>query len=351
MDHLHHSLLNTYTAQPLDRSAHGRKDPDWLATQLADTRSEYLILNGHGIVTINRAPLILSQDQFHALNASDKLTNPVNPLLLGLKKTDNTPVFLVNTTEPEEDLSALFQPILNNINSLDDIDNTEVIDNAKAIENQSIERLSLREITREIDPEMASMYSYATVLNHWHITTRFCTRCGSALEIKEGGSVQQCTNESCSHIEYPRINPAVIMRVTKDNKILLARQANWPEYRYSVLAGFVEVGETLEQAVEREVMEEVNISVKNINYHSSQPWPFPNSMMLGYTAEASSDAIDLEQDDIEDALWLTAEELKVKMIEGTLLPSPDISISYSLINDWFQAQTGISLNEFRSSLA
>ena len=162
--------------------------------------------------------------------------------------------------------------------------------------------------------------------------------------------MQQCTNEACKHIEFPRINPAVIMRVTKGNKILLARQASWPEFKYSVLAGFVEVGETLEHAVEREVMEEVNIPVENINYHSSQPWPFPNSFMLGYTAEASSDAFELEQDDIEHALWLTAEELKTNMVEGTVLPPPDLSISYSLINDWFYGETGMTLNEFKSSL-
>ena len=198
MDHLHRSLLNTYTAQPLDRSAHGRKDPAWLTTQLANTQSEYLFLNGHSIVTINRVPLILSHDQFHALDSS------VNPLLLGLKKTDNTPVFLVNIREPKEGLSTLFQ---------------ELIDNSESIDGETFESLSLWDITREIDPKMASMYSYAILLNHWHISTRFCTRCGSALEIKEGGSLQQCTNESCAHIEYPRINPAVIMRVTKGNKI------------------------------------------------------------------------------------------------------------------------------------
>jgi len=140
------------------------------------------------------------------------------------------------------------------------------------------------------------------------------------------------------------------MRVTRGNKILLARQASWPEFKYSVLAGFVEVGETLEHAVAREVMEEVNIPVENINYHSSQPWPFPNSFMLGYTAEASSDVFELEQDDIEHALWLTAEEMKVSMTEGTVLPPPDLSISYSLINDWFQAETGMSLNQFKDSV-
>ena len=140
------------------------------------------------------------------------------------------------------------------------------------------------------------------------------------------------------------------MRVTNGDKILLARQANWPEYRYSVLAGFVEVGETIEHTVEREVMEEVGIVVNNINYHSSQPWPFPNSLMLGYTAEATTEAFDLEHDDIEQALWLTASEMKIKMTEGSVLTPPDLSISYSLINDWFQTQTGESLSEFKSSL-
>ena len=320
MDHLSRSLLNTYTAQPLDRSAHGRKDPDWLAAQLADESSEYLILDGHALVTVNRVPLILSHEQFQTLKLSEQ------PSLLGLKKVNGTPVFSVNIPEPAVTLAEIL-----------------------AGQADEVASLSLREITHETDHEITSMYSYATLLNHWHITTRFCTRCGSALEIKEGGSMQQCSNDSCGHIEFPRINPAVIMRVTMGDKILLARQANWPEHRYSVLAGFVEVGETLEHAVAREVMEEVNIPVENINYHSSQPWPFPNSFMLGYTAQASSDSFELEQDDIEHALWLTAEELMAKMSEGTVLPPPDISISYSLINDWFQAETGMSLNEFQST--
>ena len=320
MDHLSRSLLNTYTAQPLDRAAHGRKDPDWLTAQAANTQSQYLVLDGHSVVTVDRAPFILSHPQFQTLN------NPELASLLGIHKTDGVPFFAINITEPKSTLANL----------LDGLAKPSVI-----------ESLSLREITRAIDPEIASTYSYAMLLNHWHITTRFCTRCGAALEKKEGGSIQRCTHQDCGHIEFPRINPAVIMRVTKGNKILLARQASWPPYKYSVLAGFVEVGETLEHAVEREVMEEVNIPVENINYHSSQPWPFPNSFMLGYTAEARSDAFELAQDDIEHALWLTAEEMQIKMKDGTVLPPPDLSISYRLINDWFQSETGMSLNECR----
>ena len=297
MDHLSQSLLNTYTAQPLDRSAHGRKDPAWVLAQQNNPKSEYLVLNDHNVVTISRTPLSLSQMQFRQLGTQEE------PALLGLKKSDAVPVFAINI----KDLQT-------------------ILDCVQGIESSQIESVSLREITREIDPEIAAMYSYATLLNHWHISTRFCTRCGTALKKQEGGSMQQCTNDDCGHIEFPRINPAVIMRVTMGNKILLARQETWPAHRYSVLAGFVEVGETLEHAVQREVMEEVSIPVDNIHYHSSQPWPFPNSFMLGYTAEASSDKFDLEQDDIEHALWLTAEEMKERMIEGDVLPPPDLSI-------------------------
>jgi len=110
------------------------------------------------------------------------------------------------------------------------------------------------------------------------------------------------------------------------------------------------VGETLEHAVQREVMEEVNLAVENINYHSSQPWPFPNSLMLGYTAKATSYELDFEQDDIEHAMWLTADEMKQKMSDGSLFPSSYISISHSLINDWFFDQTGISIRAFKSEL-
>jgi len=316
MDDLSRSLLNTYSVQPIDRCTLERKESDWLLEQLGNIRSEYLVLNGHMLVCKKRKPVVLSQAHIETLN----LSSP--PSLLGLKKTSSTPVFVVNIEQPEQ-----------------------VFDSIKPIEY-----LSLREITSEIDTEMAAMYSYAMMLNHWHLTTRFCSRCGSALESKEGGILQQCSNQSCAHIEYPRINSAVIMRVTKGDKILLARQENWPENMYSVLAGFVEVGETLEHAVAREVMEEVNITVKNINYYSSQPWPFPNSLMLGYTAEATSDELDFEQDDIEHAMWLTADELKEKMIAGTLMPSSEISISHRLIDDWFRKETGTPLKRYIASI-
>lgn len=320
MDHLSRSLLNTYTAQPLDRVAHLRKDPVKLAQQYEHPQALFLVLDGHNIVMVGDQPLQLNQTQWQSLQLDH------TPSLLGLRLSDSIPVFKVNVRDLMSDLVAL------------DIDPSVLASH------------SLREVTLKLGMETAAIYSYALILNHWHITTRHCTRCGTLLRQGEGGSIQQCANGNCRHIEFPRINPAVIMRVTCGNKILLARQASWPEHRYSVLAGFVEIGETLESAVQREVFEEVGVTVENICYHSSQPWPFPNSLMLGYRAEAKDTTLDLEDDDIDQALWLSAEELREQMIAGTVMPPPNLSISYRLIDDWFQAETGETLETFQSNL-
>lgn len=325
MDHLRRSLLNTYAAQPLDRVAHGRKNKEWLTQQVLHPKARFLVLNDHNIVCHQQQPLILTQRQFQALKTT------CQPGLLGVKHsgTDQAyPVHKINIKDPDVTLEPLrMMP--------------------EFVGSELFEALPLRVITTALDHDTASMYAYASILNHWHETTRFCTRCGTGLEQKEGGVIQQCQNDDCRHIEFPRINSAVIMRVTHGDKILLARQENWPEYRYSVLAGFVEVGETLESAVQREVLEEVNIRVENIHYHSSQPWPFPNSLMLGYSAEAIDTDFELEQDDIGEAQWLNADELIQKMQEGTVLPPPDLSISYQLINDWFEEQTGQPLSQYQ----
>ena len=325
MDHLSRSLLNTFTAQPLDRVAHGRKDKDWLSAQASHRNARFLVLNKHNLMAYGQQPLILSLAQFQQLDVSEPTA------LLGVKDKgteQESPVFKINVNDPDTALA----PLLNNP-EFADID--------------AFEAHPLRGFVHCLDVDTASMYSYASILNHWHQTTRFCTRCGSGLVQREGGVIQQCSNDDCRHIEFPRINSAVIMRVTHGEKILLARQETWPEGRYSVLAGFVEVGETLEHAVQREVMEEVNVPVESINYHSCQPWPFPNSLMLGYTAEASATEFELEQDDIAEAMWLTADELIEKMREGAVMPPPNLSISYRLINDWFAEKTGTQLSDYQ----
>jgi len=320
MDNLRRSMLNTYTAQPLDRVSHGRQDADWLSAQYQHPEASYLVLNGQDVVTINEQALTLTQAQFKLLER----TEPTS--LLGIElagKNQGNPVFVFNVADIETDL--------------------ENLKNTSEFQGKVFGTICLREITRDLGVNTASMYSYAKLLNHWHLSTRFCVTCGSGLVHQQGGLVQRCIDDECGHIEFPRINPAVIMRITNGDKILLARQETWPERRFSVLAGCVEIGEPLESAVQREVMEEVGLAVDNIQYHSSQPWPYPNSYMLGYTAEASTLEVQLEQDDITQAMWLTAEELREKNLAGEVLTPPNLSISYRLIDDWFEQQTGDTL--------
>ncbi|PID47398.1 MAG: NAD(+) diphosphatase [Proteobacteria bacterium] len=328
MDHHSRSLLNTFSAQPLDRAAHQRKDKRWLAEQEEHPNARFLVLNNHNIVTDKNRPLILSQAQRQQIDIAS------TPGLLGLsvENAQAYPVYKINSQQPDIELAPLLKA-------------------GEFADTQQFDAVPLRKLAPHLDNTMASMCAYASVLNHWHETTRFCTRCGTGLQQKEGGLIQQCNSEDCRHIEFPRINSAVIMRITHSDKILLARQDTWPERRFSVLAGFVEVGETLESAVQREVYEEVKIRVENIQYQSSQPWPFPNSLMLGYSAEAINTDFELEQDDIAEALWLTADELRKKILGGCIIPPSNLSISYQLINDWFAVQTGQMLSEYQPSSA
>ena len=152
--------------------------------------------------------------------------------------------------------------------------------------------------------------------------------------MKAAGHQRQCTDRACATVQFPRTDPAVIMRVTCGNRILMARQGMWAQGMHSVLAGFVEPGETLEDAVAREVFEEVGLRVHDIRYFGSQPWPFPASLMLGFTAEAESEKFDLHDGEIESARWMSRMELLNSPEDETFrLPRAD-SISRRLIEDW-----------------
>ena len=312
MDHLERSLLNYFTLQPLDRVAHQRCDDEWLQSIRVHPTSSYYLLHGDKVITRSGKPILATHQQLTSLNLDEQ---PYN--FLGIENSHSH--FSLNI----EHLDAIKQHF-----------------------NQ-IELKSLRDLADEIDMKHASILAYGQLMNHWQLTNRFCRRCGASYQSEQGGHVLKCSSTTCSHTEFPRINPAVIMRVTHGDKILLGRQPNWPENRYSVLAGFVETGETLEHAVKREIKEEAGIDVEQIYYHSSQPWPFPNSLMIGYVAEAKSLDLDIEKDDLETAIWLNADELTSCMDERSVILSPPISISHRLIEDWFLEQTGRSIKEWQ----
>jgi NAD+ diphosphatase len=197
----------------------------------------------------------------------------------------------------------------------------------------ALEFHDLRLIAGELSADEAGLLAYARAMVHWHTNHRHCGRCGTRTSALQGGHVLQCSDAACASQQFPRIDPAVIVLVTDGERALLGRQASWPAGRYSTIAGFVEPGESLEDAVIREVREETGVEVDRVDYHSSQPWPFPSSLMLGFTAHASRTDIRRADEELEDARWLTRDQLAA----GEVALPITHSISFRLIEDWYDA--------------
>jgi NAD+ diphosphatase len=192
--------------------------------------------------------------------------------------------------------------------------------------------VGLREIPAEsLPPHDASVLAHARGLMHWRSRTLFCSVCGHPCAPRSAGHVMRCTNCGTSH--FPRTDPAVIMLVTSGDRCLLGRNRRATRPFYSTLAGFVEPGESLEEAVAREVFEEAGVQVANVRYHSSQPWPFPASIMLGFFAEATTETITFDTDELEDARWFTRTQVRDHEAHGFQLPGR-ISIARALIEEW-----------------
>lgn len=198
----------------------------------------------------------------------------------------------------------------------------ELANNQNIPENMTF--LGLRQLIGLVEEELFWMAGKAFQVMDWDRTYQFCGQCGALTQTKEHEYAKVCP--SCNLINYPRLSPAIIVAVVKDHQILLAQGSRFPSAFYSVLAGFVEPGETLEECVAREVMEEVGIAIKNISYFGSQPWPFPNSLMLGFTAEYAAGEIKIDENEILDAGWFTVNNIPQR--------PKSISIASKLI-DWF----------------
>jgi NAD+ diphosphatase len=184
----------------------------------------------------------------------------------------------------------------------------------------------------------APLVLHAIGLAEWLFVTRHCPRCGEPLAPRKAGHELACAN---GHVQFPRTDPAVIMLITSgepgsaDERCLLGHQAAWPEGRFSTLAGFCEPGETLEDAVRREVLEEVGVTVGEVTYFGNQPWPLPASLMLGFTGRATSTDITVDLEEIADARWFTRDELAAGARSGELLLPGGVSISRSLVEHWY----------------
>lgn len=187
-------------------------------------------------------------------------------------------------------------------------------------------RTGLRALFPTLDPSDFSALGTAAQLLTWHRNHRFCGRCGAETVASEAHRARECP--ACGLLHFPRISPAVIVRVTRNDRILLARQPRWPEGMFSVLAGFNEPGESLEMTIMREIREEVGIEVADIRYFASQSWPFPHSMMIGFTARWAGGELRIDDDEIVAADWFSRERLP-------RLPHP-LSIARHLIDDWLE---------------
>ncbi|MFC0629058.1 NAD(+) diphosphatase [Kribbella deserti] len=194
---------------------------------------------------------------------------------------------------------------------------------------------TLREAGVVLDDREAGIAVNLVGLSNWHGTHPHCARCGARTDIVDAGHVRRCPVCGASH--FPRSDPAIIVLVTDDqDRALLGRGENWPEGRYSTLAGFVEPGESLEAAVRREVLEESGVVIgDDVQYAGSQPWPMPSSLMLGFYAVATGTAIDVDDDEIVDARWFSREDLKAAADTGEVVIPGSVSISRRLIEGWY----------------
>jgi NAD+ diphosphatase len=192
----------------------------------------------------------------------------------------------------------------------------------------------LRPLSPLLRGEEAGLLAYVRALSIWRSRQRFCGVCGASAVPERAGHVMRCTNETCRHEFFPRLDPAIIVLVTDGERALLGRQATWPPGRYSTIAGFVEPGESLEDAVVREVMEETAVAVTGVRYHSSQPWPFPSSLMIGFQATAEPGSVVRVNGELEAASWFTREQIE----SGATLVPPSHAISYRLISAWLKSR-------------
>lgn len=193
---------------------------------------------------------------------------------------------------------------------------------------------TLREVGVLLSDRDAGLFATMLGLANWHASHTHCPRCGASTQPDQSGWIRRCPQDDSEH--YPRTDPAVIMAVTDaDDRLLLARSPHWPEGRLSVLAGFVEPGESLEAAVAREVLEEVGVVVEQVHYLGNQPWPFPSSLMVGFTSRAVDPTLHLDMEEIVEAVWVTRAELGEMVPAGRFGISPSVSIARRIIERWY----------------
>ncbi|WP_420586023.1 NAD(+) diphosphatase [Ruegeria sp.] len=318
-----HAELVTFGSSGLDRGGHIRSNPDQIAQLRAHPQARCLLLwRGKPLVqgdALDRLGLI---PMSHRLMENAPGGHVEAPVFLGI--SDEVPVFALDISDwvPDgQDLSEVGGFVDRSEQQHPDLPAGHVFAELRRI----MTRLSAR------DAELAAA---AKAVIGWHETHKFCARCGAPSELAQAGWQRSCP--SCGGQHFPRTDPVVIMLITHGDSVLMGRSPGWPEGMYSLLAGFVEPGETLEAAVRREVMEEAGVPVGAVSYLSSQPWPFPASLMFGCAGQALSRDITIDPVEIEDAMWVSKSEM-MQAFAGehpNLLPARKGAIAHFLLQNW-----------------
>ena len=297
---------NFFAGPYIDRRAEEREHADWARQALEDPQTLYLLGSGtRHLVYSQPEPRIAFLDGVMAarLAAADQS----RLVLLGwFQERRCVLVEIGDTAPPELPPHASFE--------------------------------ELRPLSPLLAGDEAGLLAYARALSIWRARQRYCGACGAATVPQRAGHCMRCSREGCAQEFFPRLDPAIIVLVTDGERALLGRQATWPAGRYSTIAGFVEPGESLEDAVAREVMEETGVPVTSARYDSSQPWPFPASVMIGFRARAHPGSPARGNGELEDARWFSREEI----LAGAALLPPMHSISRRLIGTWLDAGPGRS---------
>ena len=287
----------TFTGMTLDRAMAEREDPERVAQLLADPGARAVAASSEGV-------LLGDGDQPALVRAP--VDSDIEPILLGV-----------------EDGTGLFGT---DLDALTDADQAALTGGGRIA--------SLREAGAVVSRPEAALAAYLTALLNWHRRHRFCANCGAATGVREAGYSRRCPR--CGAVHFPRTDPVVIMTVEHDDRLLLGHRAGWPARRFSVLAGFVAPGEGAEEAVVREVAEESGIVARDPRFVSSQPWPFPSSLMLGFEAQSDGGEPRASDGELDAVRWFTREEVHAG-VEGThpeLLLPPGVSIARFLIDRW-----------------
>lgn len=313
----------------VDRAAERRTDEEWLAAAWAGEGTRvFAVDDSRAEAVLDPAPGLV----FHPGAAFDALYPGAERYFLGVDD-EGVAYFAVSVGTPGPD----GKPTASTAGSASTPGAALTSPQPPAAEDVPAlgELRHVREVAAALPDRDGGLLAHAVGLDNWHRTHGFCGVCGHATRVTYAGSVRKC--DHCGTEHYPRTDPAVIMAITDpDDRLLLARNASWPPNRASVLAGFVEPGETLEAAVARECAEEAGLRITSVRYLGSQPWPLPRSLMLGFTATVDDPSLHLDGAELDWAKWYSRAELKEAVNTGELLMLPsEISISRRLVNHWY----------------